>query len=132
MLKTVSQSLHDMLHYAKEIPQTKKQGEGMPAGMHTPWGRAHTQHQLADGVLWVETEAHGGLLIEAAQAETILSLKALSLGKHWHDFLAFEQEKDMMVVFYEHPEWYPWMEEELTEQLAEESLRRDHPDYFAL
>ncbi|MBV9709517.1 MAG: hypothetical protein JO011_01235 [Ktedonobacteraceae bacterium] len=104
----------------------------MPGGMHTPWGRAQTQHQLADGVFWVTTEVHGGLLIEIKQAEETLSEKALSIGKRWNDFLTFEQEKDMMVVFYEHPEWYPWMEEELVEQLAEESLRRDHPNYFAL
>jgi uncharacterized protein DUF7007 len=131
MLKTVSQSLHNMLNYAKVIPQARKQGAVMPGGMHTPWGKAQTQRQLADGVFWVETEAHGGLLIENVRAEECLSEKALALGKRWHDFLAFEQDKDMMVVFYEYPAWYPWMEEELTEQFAEESLRRDHPDYFA-
>ena len=132
MLKTVSQSLHTMLDYAKILPQARKHGESMPGGMHTPWGRAQTQRQLADGVFWVTTEVHGGLLIEIKQAEETLSEKALSIGKRWNDLLTFEQEKDMMVVFYEHPEWYPWMEEELVEQLAEESLRRDHPNYFAL
>jgi hypothetical protein len=37
----------------------------------------------------------------------------------------------MMVVLYEHPELYPWVEEELTATFAEESLRRHHPEYFA-
>jgi len=132
MLKTVTQTLHNMLNYAKVIPQAREQGEVMPGGMDTPWGKAHTQRQLADGVFWVETETHGGLLIENAQAEEILSEKALAIGKRWYDFLAFEQDKDMMVVFYECPELYPWMEEELTVQFAEESVRKNHPDYFAM
>ena len=104
----------------------------MPGGMHTPWGRAHIQRRLDDGVFWIETAEHGGLLIEYPKAKEILSEKALAIGKRWYDFLAFEQDKDMMVVFYEHPELYPWMEEELTEQFAEESLHRDHPDYFGM
>lgn len=130
---SVSQSLRNMLNYAKVISQMRKRGESMPGGMHTPWGRAHSQRQLDTGVFWVEvSEQGGGLLIEHTKATEILSAKALSIGQRWHDFLAFEQEKDMMVVFYEHPELYPWMEEELTEQLAEESLLRDHPDYFTM
>jgi hypothetical protein len=132
MSGTVSQPLRNMLNYAKEISQMRKRGESMPGGMHTPWGKAHVQRQLDNGILWIEGGEHGGLLIEHAKATEILSEKALSIGRIWHGFLAFEQEKDMMVVFYEHPELYPWMEEELAEQLAEESLRRDHPDYFAM
>jgi hypothetical protein len=132
MSGTVSQPLRNMLNYAKVISQMRKRGESMPSGMHTPWGKAHVQRQLDNGVLWIEGQEQGGLLIEHAKASEILSEKALSIGRHWHGFLAFEQEKDMMVVFYENPELYPWMEEELTVQLAEESLRRDHPDYFTM
>lgn len=129
---TISQSLRNMLNYAKVISQVRKQGDSMPGGMHTPWGKAHLQRQLDTGVFWVEVGEYGGLLIEYTTATELLSEKALSIGQRWYDFLAFEQEKDMMVVFYEHPELYPWMEEELAEQLAEECLRRDHPDYFAI
>src|ERR1019366_1772719 len=132
MSGTVSQPLRNMLNYAKVISQMRKRGESMPGGMHTPWGKAHVQRQLDNGVLWIEGEEQGGLLIEHAKATEILSEKALAIGRNWHGLLAFEQEKDMMVVFYENPELYPWMEEELTVQLAEESLRRGHPDYFTL
>jgi hypothetical protein len=130
--ETISQSSHNVLNYAQVSPQCGKAGTSMPERMDTPWGIAHTRRQLADGIFWVETGEHGGLLIEYAQAKENLSEKGLSFGTRWHDCLAFEQEKDMMVVFYEHPEWYPWMEEELTEQFAEDCLRRDHPDYFVL
>ncbi|MBA2392627.1 MAG: hypothetical protein H0V70_07755 [Ktedonobacteraceae bacterium] len=130
--ETVSQPLHNVLNYAEGTPLREKAGESVPDSMDTPWGAAHTRRQLADGVFWVETEEHGGLLIEREHAKENLSVKGLSFGKYWHDCLAFEQEKDMMVVFYEHPEWYPWMEEELTEQFAEDILRRDHPDYFVM
>jgi Domain of unknown function (DUF7007) len=102
----------------------------MSGSMQTPWGAALTTQQLDDGVFWVETAEHGGILIEAAQAKTLLSDKALTIGQPWQNFMAYEQEYDMMVIFYEHPEWYPWVEEELTEKLAEDSLRQHHPTYF--
>lgn len=102
----------------------------MPEGMQTPWGRASTQQQLDEGVFWVETMERGGLLIDCVKAKELLSEKACRIGKRWNDFLVFEQDADMMVVFYEQPALYPWMEEELTEQLAEEQLLRDHPSYF--
>ena len=132
MPETVSHSAHNVLNYAPVSPLYEKAGEAMPERLDTPWGIAHTRRQLAAGVFWVETKDHGGLLIEHEQAKENLSDKGLSFGKSWHDFLTFEQEKDMMVVFYEHPEWYPWMEEELTEKFAEDCLRRDHPDYFVM
>lgn len=103
----------------------------MGGKMHTPWGVAQETQQLEEGVFWVETAGYGGLLIETAQAKATLSEKALRIGRPWHDFIAFEQEHDMMVVFYEHPEWYLWAEEELTEKLAEDSIRQHHPQYFS-
>ncbi len=102
----------------------------MNGDMYTPWGKAETQWQLDEGIFLVETPEHGGLLVDCAKAETVLSAKARQIGKRWNNFLAFEQDADMLVVFYEHPDLYPWMEEELAEQFAEEGLRREHPDYF--
>jgi len=81
-------------------------------------------------VFWVETAEHGGLLIEAERAQTFLSEQALTIGRRWENVLVYEQEHDMPVVFYEHPELYPWAEEDLTEKLAAESLRLFHPEYF--
>lgn len=86
--------------------------------------------ELAEGIFWVETADHGGLLIEATQARALLSEQALKLGRVWESFLVYEQERDMPVVFYEHPELYPWVEEELTEKLAADALHILHPEYF--
>jgi hypothetical protein len=99
--------------------------------MPTPWGNAITTQELAEGIFWVETAVHGGLLIEEAQARALLSEQALKLGQLWERFLVYEQENAMPVVFYEHPELYPWVEEELTEKLAADALRLSHPEYFA-
>lgn len=98
--------------------------------MPTPWGIALTTQELAEGIFWVETATHGGLLIDKMQANILLSDKALKIGQPWETFLAYEQEYAMLVVFYEHPELYPWIEEDLTEKLAEDNLRLSHPEYF--
>ena len=98
--------------------------------METPWGIALTRQELAEGIFWVETAEHGGLLIEQTQAQALLSDPALKIGRLWEAFLAYEQDQDMLVVFYEHPELYPWVEEELTKKLAADNLQRFHPEYF--
>ncbi len=103
----------------------------MTGGMCTPWGVALTQQQLDEHVFWVETVECGGLLIDASYARMALSDKAYRIGQPWSSFIAYEQEHDMMVVFYEHPEWYLWVEEELTQEFAEDLVRQYHPEYFA-
>lgn len=120
-----------MLDYSEEVPVCQKAGYSMSKGMHTPWGVAETKQQLAVGVYLVRTAGHGGILIDKTVAPDMLSEKARLVGKPWEAFLAFEQEHEMMVVLYEHPELYPWVEEELTEKFAEDSLREYHPEYFA-
>jgi len=109
----------------------RKQSVDIMENIPTPWGAALTKLELTDGVLWVETAEHGGLLIEKAQARTLLSDPALRIGQPWENYLAYEQASAMMVVFYEHPELYPWVEEELTEKLAADNLRLCHPEYFS-
>lgn len=87
--------------------------------------------ELAEGIFWVETADHGGLFIEATLARSgLLSEQALKIGRAWEHFLVYEQEHDMPVIFYEHPELYPWVEEELTEKLAADTLHLFHPEYF--
>ena len=98
--------------------------------LSNPWGTALSSEKLADGVFWVETAENGGLLIETERARTFLSENALKIGQPWENFLAYEQEHDLPVIFYEHPELYPWAEEDLTEQLAADGLRLFHPEYF--
>ena len=104
----------------------------MFGSMSTPWGVALIKQQLDDGVFFVQTVEHGGLLIDARRASELLSARARTIGKHWNEFLVFEQDVDIMVVFYEHPELYPWVEDDLLEKVAEDNLRKGHPDYFQL
>ncbi len=102
----------------------------MDEEMYTPWGIAQSVELLDDGVFWVQPAEHGGLLIEHTKVETLLSPKAIAIGTWWNTFLAFEEDGAMLVVFYEHPELYPWAEEDLIHNLAEECLQRVYPDYF--
>ncbi|HEY0753703.1 MAG TPA: hypothetical protein VGD98_07065 [Ktedonobacteraceae bacterium] len=95
-----------------------------------PWGIALTSEKLAEGVFWIETAENGGLLIEIEWGQTFLSENALKIGQPWENLLVYEQEHDMPVVFYEHPELYLWTEEDLTAKLAADSLRISHPEYF--
>ena len=71
----------------------------MQEGMLTPWGVALMVHALDDGISWVQTAEHGGLLLEQTQAEELLSPKARTLGTWWHEFLTFEQDDALLVVF---------------------------------
>ncbi|GHO41971.1 DUF7007 domain-containing protein [Ktedonospora formicarum] len=98
--------------------------------MQTPWGESITNQQLEEGVFWVTTNEAGGILVESQHAQVLLSAKACSIGRPWCDFLAFEQDHAMLVVFYEQPHLYPWVEEELSAKLAEDCLRLDFPNYF--
>lgn len=98
--------------------------------MLTPWGVAVAVHLLDEDVFWVQTTEHDGLLIQHTKAEMLLSARAMALGKWWNTFLTFEQDDTMLVVFYEHPELYPWAEEDLIKPLAEECLHSFYPDYF--
>lgn len=102
----------------------------MQEGMLTPWGVALMVHVLDDGIFWVQTAEYGGVLLEQTQAGSLLSPKARALGTWWHEFLTFEQDDALLVVFYEHPDLYPWAEENLIHPLAETYLRATHPDYF--
>ncbi len=95
-----------------------------------PWGKALSLQQLAEGVFWVETAHNGGLLVAIEWAQTFLSENARKIGRAWKNLLIYEQERDMPVVFYEHPELYPWAEAELTKKLAADSLRLSHAEYF--
>lgn len=102
----------------------------MLEGMRTPWGAVQTTLTLADGVFWVQTPEQGGILIERTTATQLLTEKAQYLATAWENFLAFAEDREMSIVFYEHPEFYPWAEEELTKEIAEQSLREECPDYF--
>lgn len=102
----------------------------MIAGKQTPWGIALQEHTLSRGVFLVQTPEHGGLCIEKKRARALLSRRAIEIGTPWQHYLTFEQDSAMMVVFYEHPELYPWVEEELTGQFAEEIVRVHYPNYF--
>lgn len=101
--------------------------------MPTPWGMAQMKEQSVEGVWWVSTNNHGGIMVSKKRA-TELSEKARNMGKMWGYFYTFEEDCDFAVVLYEHPEWHPTWDTRPLDQIketAKESLLRWNEAYFS-
>lgn len=102
--------------------------------MLTPWGRSDFTYAGPQGVYSVSTPGHGGVLVGRV-AQRDLSPQARKIGKPFGNFLAFEEDCDWAAVGYEHPEWLlgaydPSMTSAYLRELAEQTLRAWHPEYF--
>lgn len=94
---------------------------------NSPWGEIQTSTRLADGVRWVSTASHGGLMVTRKVAEAQLSAKAISAARYggWYcDHLCFEEDCEYAVAFYEHPEWARAMDIQVLEEWYQ--VRRKH------
>jgi hypothetical protein len=55
---------------------------GWSTAMNTPWGKAESIRNIADGIDFVSTAGHGGFVLSAARmAEMPLELRALSFSR---------------------------------------------------
>lgn len=75
--------------------------------MQTPWGPSQHQQKITDGMYWVSTSGHGGLLIECRIAGKLLSPWAFSYGGRYGQWLAYEEDCDYQVAFFELPQYWP-------------------------
>lgn len=105
-------------------------------GMPTPWGRANLVYHLADGVLWVSTPSHGGLMVGKGVARAKLTPRARMVGTVWANYYTFEEDCQYAVCFLERLEWHRAMyvadgrpAPEDTNR-HEETVRRWEPGYF--
>ena len=108
--------------------------------MHTPWGVSSRQTHITNGVWFVETARHGGILVRRLVAHTLLSPEAITRGQSWGSWLAYEEDCDWSLFAYEQPLLYaaactepsspPRTAEEI-QQVARECLSVWHPDYLA-
>lgn len=74
--------------------------------MNTPWGSSQTVETITDGVKWVTTASHGGLMVR--DNLSILTPKAIEVahpGGHFNGYVCFEEDCSYAVAFFEHPEW---------------------------
>ena len=104
---------------------------GNGSGMPTPWGRAQMMQVIEPGFMQVETASHGGFLLSRAFAESQLSEAGRKVGKEFGNWLAYEEDCDAAVIF-----WELWgrMGELGTAFKAadvEASLKQNLPEYLA-
>lgn len=119
-----------------------RQNKTIAQSIPTPWGEAQTYEVVANGVCWVTTARHGGILVDKWIAGTILSDRALAYGFEWGDTYAFEEDEAWAAFVYEQPALYAAycnrlkqtkrpVTEAAVKQSAKATLRRWFPDYFA-
>ena len=103
--------------------------------MHTPWGRADSQTQVADGIVWFGTPSHGGFLIRdrrrAEMPEPFASFVPFA-GVGW-----YEEDCDWCIVALAFPEHFQdprslgfLQDAEAFAEAAERTLRNWHPDLW--
>jgi hypothetical protein len=96
-------------------------------GDSTPWGEVWEWRRVVDGVFWVSTPAHGGLLIAARLAEETLSAHARTFGTTCGIWLCFEEDCEISIPLFECPLWGTGQYNPL--RIAE-TIRMYFPDYF--
>lgn len=75
--------------------------------MPTQWGKADDVKPLAEGTYFVQTPSHGGVMMGKTVAQRHLTAPARAVGKLWaNNWLTFEEDCELAVVIYEHPEWF--------------------------
>lgn len=93
----------------------------------TPWGTVWSWSEVIDGVFWISTPIHGGLVIDLALAEATLSAQAKAFGSVCGRWLCFEEDCEVCIPLFEHPEWAPTK----SRLRIAEWIRACFPDYFS-
>lgn len=74
--------------------------------MNTPWGKSDHIEKVADGVQWVSTPGHGGLMIKEEVALEKLSEAAREVGEWFNGYLCYEEDIAWVVPLWEAQEWW--------------------------
>ena len=90
--------------------------------MQTPWGYADRVIALARGVTDVSTPSHGGIIVTKRWGEANLSEAARDNGMKFMDGWAFEEDCKWVIVYNEHPELFPAINENGNREAAESAL----------
>lgn len=74
---------------------------GNGIGMPTPWGKAQMTTIYEPGLMRVETASHGGFLLSRQFAQEKLSEAGRKRGVEYGQWLAYEEDSDANIIFYE-------------------------------
>jgi hypothetical protein len=109
-------------------------GEGI--GPSTPWGAAQAGYQLARGVMLYSTAGHGGIRVTRKWAKDNLSGAAINLADTQGGYLWFEEDCQINLVLFEHPELWTKLfttqnkDPEEIRETARKSIAAYYPVYF--
>ena len=73
---------------------------------NSPWDQVQTCERLAEGVWWVTTASHGGLMVDVSTATEELSAPARQHGMKWGRFICYEEDCACAIPFFERPDWF--------------------------
>ena len=84
---------------------------------YSPWGAIQDSTQIENGVRWVSTASHGGLMITNAAAKSLLSARAIESvhSTQSSTFVCFEEDCEYAIAFFEHPEWKRFLDVDMLE-----------------
>ena len=95
--------------------------------MNTPWGKSDQVTKIENGVSWVSTPSHGGLMISAGASQKYLTPKALAFGERYGAYIAFEEDCAYAVAFFQNPQWKRFLDKQ---SLAEWECSVLEPDSY--
>ena len=98
--------------------------------MPTPWGRAQATTTYASGLLKVDTAGHGGLLLSRSFAAKNLSEAGRKRGEEFGQWLAYEEDSAVNIIFYELERFFREPSPELMHAGLRIDLERDFPGYL--
>ena len=103
---------------------------------NSPWGEVQHALVVMPQVYFVSTASHGGIMLTEKRAKKVLSPAAIKRGRKWGNYLCYEEDCDMDMIVYEHPEAIRVINPEITETFIEikisayRSLSRWYPEYL--
>lgn len=69
--------------------------------MNTPWGKSDSKQTVKRGLSFVTTPSHGGFMVSKTYAEKHFSKAAITRGKAYGSYLAYEEDCDYLIVIWE-------------------------------
>lgn len=102
----------------------------------SPWGAVQYCEEMNEGIYFVETAGHGGIMIETEYAKEILSPEALRCGFKENGYLNFEEDCAAAVAQREFLDKEIWKIPDYVKDKTEyedslnDSIKRYFPEYW--
>ena len=93
------------------------------------WGNVQSRKKLANGIFFVETASHGGIVVHESIADKYISDKAKAIiGQPEHGWYHFEEDCDWAIFAHENRDIIP----EKWQQHIDSTLKQWYPEYLGI